>query len=124
MQKDDSKCGPVFPNSYISKELKRIKLKLIIMKKIRANKTYSYAILKDIEKMPFMAMLSDDGEIKNDVYNTIKALEHDGYIAPDPQTGSGTRRGYKMTARGLKALTASGAVIKRALKDISQLMGS
>jgi DNA-binding PadR family transcriptional regulator len=111
--------------SYISKEIRKMVLKLVIMKKIKHGTTYSYAILKDLEGSHAVAKFENPENIKNEVYNTIKALEKEGYIKSDSaKKKDGTRVSYRLTSRGMGALKQTGLVFKSAVGEIIKLMKS
>lgn len=123
MERGNSALG--FRAAYISKDVGKMAIKLIIMIKIKKGITYPYAILKELEGSHIAeAHGLAIGDLKNDVYNTIKALQKEGYIEEVAGTGySKTRKGYRLTRKGHSALREVKRAWKRAFNDIKQVIG-
>ncbi len=88
---------------HMSKEFKHLIMKLIILKKLAKRKEYSYKIIKEMGNIAMSRFVTkDEGEVKNDVYNTISSLEKSGMIKAIGDKGR--RRYYSITKTGKAAL--------------------
>ncbi|MCL4404463.1 hypothetical protein M1583_00540, partial [Candidatus Marsarchaeota archaeon] len=70
-----------FKTRYMSKELRRMIFKLMLLAEIKEKKRYPYELINlmsDSRKAHFIG--SKRSEIKNDIYNIIRVLEKSGYI--------------------------------------------
>ena len=97
---------------YMNKDMRHIVLKLLILKRIKSGRTYSYALLKEFSNDRISGLLQKEkGNVKNDIYNTINALEKSGYIK--------VRAGaYKARSKKYYALTSSGKLALAQTKKI------
>lgn len=116
-------------NGYLGKSLKNAILKIAILKIIEKGDMHTYAVMKHIRRSPFFShMLPSESPwaLKNDIYNSVKALEQHGYIKPSG-VGAGhillrARKMYKITPKGRKALKDAMGVRIRAFKELSKIL--
>jgi DNA-binding PadR family transcriptional regulator len=110
--------------SLLKKDMKNMMLKLKILRMISRNKTYSYAIVKDFtENSRASKFFGGKQAIKNQVYNTINALEKSGYIRLSKQLKSKTAKNYYIiTHDGKSALDGTRKVFASSMKEISYIL--
>lgn len=111
-------------NPYMTKDIARIILKIRMLWKISNKEIYSYALLKDIENDKISEHLKKDGSnIKNDIYNTMKALEKSRYITMRARIENGKlKKYYKITEKGRKALKESRELFLNSMKEIKSIV--
>jgi DNA-binding PadR family transcriptional regulator len=111
------------PIGYMSKDMMHSVLKLIIMNKIkRGGKMYPYAIVKEIKgiKHPFV---SGNPQLKNIVYNTLKALEQAGYVkAVTSGSGATTKVYYTLTADGRNVLKRTKELARETARSMIRIL--
>jgi DNA-binding PadR family transcriptional regulator len=96
----------------MTKEMRRTILKIRILMSIKKKKTYAYAILKEFGSGSFANFIG--GQIKNDIYNSLSALEKSGYIKHSVKvTRNGVKKYYSITAKGMK----TSKNLKKAFKE-------
>lgn len=112
-------------NPYMTKDMKRQVLKLMVLRRIRAGRAYSYAIIKELGNEHLsMFLKKDTGSVKNDVYNTINALERSGYIKFSPASGmAGGKKYYVITAKGKRVLTESKRLFLASMRELMRILG-
>ncbi len=104
-------------------EMRRGILKLVIIKKIHGGEVYPYAIAKAIIGSRHLASLvgaPDMAALKNDVYNAINTLEHEGYIRLRGVTSTHGRKKkhYLLTRKGAKVIERAKRLIRRAMGEL------
>jgi DNA-binding PadR family transcriptional regulator len=110
----------------VSRGMRLIALKLIILKRIKYGAIYPYALMKELLKdCHISAMLcKDKGDVKNDIYNTIKALEQSGYIKAKVKTrGTKLKKYYTITACGNRTLTQAKLQFLKSMKALTAIIG-
>lgn len=108
-------------DSFISKDMYHAVLKLVLLTKIRKEKTYSYKLLKDISK--HLSPISGKKDIKSDIYNTINLLENAGYIKVDVQMERNrTKKYYSLTKEGIKVHDNAKMVFRDAMTEVSKFL--
>lgn len=111
--------------NYLNKDVKRIILKFRLLHEISMNPSYSYAI---IERFCGMASQSkffgkNKAEIKNDIYNTINALEKSGYIKSVAKVEKGKLKNYcYITPLGKKTLKKSLITFHKSIKELEKIV--
>jgi DNA-binding PadR family transcriptional regulator len=111
-------------NRYMSKDMRHIVLKLLILKSIKNGKTYSYALVKKFSNDRISGMLQKkDGEVKNDIYNTINALEKSGYIkAKSGVNNERSKKYYTLTSSGKATLAQTKRIFLSSMKSLMEIM--
>ncbi|ASI13530.1 PadR subfamily 2 transcriptional regulator [Candidatus Mancarchaeum acidiphilum] len=109
---------------YKYREFHNILLKLFILKKIdQDKKAYPYDIIKKIKKSPLLSNLTEEGSIKNDVYNIISVLEKAGYIESEAIKSDGKiKKYYHITPDGKKALNVIKKDFHKLVKTVTSLI--
>jgi len=109
---------------YINKELRRVILKLIILKKVERGRTYSYALIKEISRNRHIgSLMNKPSEIKNEVYNQVNALEKRGMIKTEAVIEGGRlKKYYKLTSKGSYAINFIEKSFEDAKKNIIKLL--
>ena len=109
-----------FGNPYMTKDLAHIILKLILLKRIEREGVYSYALIKEFDNPKISHFLKKSGSgVKNDIYNTVKALEKSGYITVKAKIETGRlKKYYYITAEGKKAIQESKILFLRSMKEL------
>ncbi|MDE1810788.1 MAG: hypothetical protein KGH66_01995 [Candidatus Micrarchaeota archaeon] len=112
-------------NPYMTKDMKRQVLKLMVLRRIRAGRAYSYAIIKELGNEHLsMFLKKDTGSVKNDVYNTINALERSGYIKFTPASKlAGGKKYCVITAQGRSVLLESKRLFIESMKELMKILG-
>ena len=109
---------------YMNKDMRHMVLKLMLLRKIKGGKTYSYALIKEFGNAKISSLLQKDyGDVKNDIYNTIKVLEESGYIKAKAEMG-GTRfkKYYTITRSGRAALAQTKRLFMDSMKGLMQIL--
>jgi PadR family transcriptional regulator, regulatory protein PadR len=114
-----------FGNPYMTKDLAHIILKLILLKRIEQKEVYSYALIKDFDNPKISHFLKKHGtNVKNDIYNTVKALEKSGYITVKSKIESGRlKKYYHITENGKIALRESKLLFFKSMKELNGILG-
>jgi DNA-binding PadR family transcriptional regulator len=118
------KCD--YGSPYMTKDMSHIVLKLMLLGRIKKKAIYSYALLKEINDSVLIShfITKHGGDIKNDVYNTVKALEKSGYIATRGKVEDGRfKKYYTITKEGRDALNDSKLLLLKSMKDIMKVIG-
>ncbi len=106
--------------NFLGREMSRVVLRLRILYRIKNERMYTYALLKEFDKIPFFKLLGKD--IKNDVYNTINSLKQGGYIKVSTKLEGGRmKKYYTITKKGDNVLKSALRVRKEAGKELSKL---
>jgi DNA-binding PadR family transcriptional regulator len=102
-------------------EMKRIILKIRILGRIKKEKIYSYALIKEFEKMGFSKFIGST--LKNDTYNSLKVMEKSGYIKMTAKLSGGkVKNYYSITTSGSAALKQLGKMMKSTLKEADNIL--
>jgi len=105
----------------MSKEMKRVVLKIRVLHRIMAGQIYSYALIKEFEKLGFGKFIGPT--LKNDTYNVLKSLEKSGYITPITKMEKGrVKIYYSITKRGRVATASLFKLLKKSLSEASGLL--
>ncbi len=108
---------------YITKDMYHAILKLILLTTIKEKKTYSYKMLKDVGEIVKSRHFPHSGSIKNDIYNTISALENAGYVRVQAKLeGNRVKKYYSITAKGTAALKESRVVFSQAVRSVNGIL--
>lgn len=109
-------------HNFMTRDMKRTVLKIRILMRIKAGKTYPYALIKEFEATHFNKFVGPT--IKNDTYNSLNALEKSGYIRGVLKTEMGkTKRYYTITKRGIRASTSIKKMFGGMLKYADSMLG-
>ncbi|MGD0729357.1 MAG: helix-turn-helix transcriptional regulator [Candidatus Micrarchaeaceae archaeon] len=113
-----------FGSPYMTKDLARIVLKLIVLRHIEKKEVYSYALIKDFNNPKISEFLKKHGStVKNDIYNTVKALEKSGYIKVRAKVSDGRlKKYYYITERGKKAIKESKMLFLKSMKELMHII--
>jgi DNA-binding PadR family transcriptional regulator len=101
---------------YITKDMKNGILKIVILSMVKRGNYYPYLLLKDIKKFGPKFIINKD--IKNNVYNTLQALENGGYIkAQHIIEDDKSKKYYRITKVGISALDRTRLMMSKAFKE-------
>lgn len=110
----------------MSKDTRRMMLKLMLLHKISKKPCYSYGLIEEFSSHPKAAhLLNKNGkELKNDIYNTIKALEKSGYIKPKAKIEGGKLKNYYyITKEGREVLKETKRLFIGAITELVKVIG-
>jgi DNA-binding PadR family transcriptional regulator len=113
------------PQIYITKDMRRMILKIFLLKKISKERTYAYSILKDIMRMMRRShhKLDFGLGIKNELYNTINTLQNAGYIKMEVEVeGNRIKKYYTITPLGRRVLKDANVIFKRTVRQLQGLL--
>jgi DNA-binding PadR family transcriptional regulator len=115
----------VHENPYMNKDMRHMVLKLLILKRIKSGRTYSYALIKEFSNERISGLLQKDHtNVKNDIYNTINALEKSGYIKVKAETGKiRPKKYYTITKSGNAALLQTKRLFMGSMKNLMKILG-
>ena len=106
--------------NFLGREIGRTVLRLRILYRVKREKMYTYALLKEFDEIPFFKLLGDD--LKNDVYNAINSLQQGGYIRVSTKLEGGRmKKYYTITKKGDGVLKSAFKVRKQAVNELSKL---
>ena len=109
-----------YVNDYITKDMKSSILKIVTLSMIKRDNYYPYKLLQDIKKVGPKFIVNQD--IKNNIYNTLQALENSGYIkAHYVIEDSRQKKYYKITKSGIGALNRTRIMMNRAFKEAMKI---
>ena len=116
--------GPARKNSYMNKDMRHIVLKLLILKRIKSGRTYSYALLKEFSNDRISGLLQKEkGNVKNDIYNTINALEKSEYIKVSAGADKArSKKYYVLTSSGKLALAQTKKIFISSIRSLIEIM--
>lgn len=107
-------------DKYFSREKKRIILRLRILRRIQVGKAYSYEISKEFGSGHLAKFFGKN--IKNDVYNTINALESSGYIKVSTKVEGGRiKKYYSLTKKGSGVMKSAKRIMNDMAKEVTKL---
>ncbi len=111
-------------NPYMTKDMARIVLKLILLHRIKREGAYSYALIKELDNPRISKLLKKRSSAKNDIYNTVNILERSGYIKARSKIENGRlKKYYHITARGNDILKESKKLFMRTMRDLMGILG-
>jgi DNA-binding PadR family transcriptional regulator len=104
----------------LTKDMKKVMIKIKILKIIATNRMYSYAIINEIANSQNLTKFFNRREaIKDEVYNTINILEKSGYIRVARQsTTVRVVKYYEITKEGKSVLNSAKKVYAASIKEI------
>jgi DNA-binding PadR family transcriptional regulator len=106
----------------MTKEMRRTILKIRILMRIKKKKTYAYAILKEFGVGSFASFIGP--KIKNDIYNSLSALEKSGYIKHSVKvTSTGIKKYYSITSKGIKASKTLKKAFEESMEYAMKILG-
>jgi DNA-binding PadR family transcriptional regulator len=80
-------------------EIKHMVLRLRILARMKTGRVYPYSLIKEFEKTGFGKVMGPT--LKNDVYNTLKALEKTDYVKITTKLEKGrVKHYYTLTKKG------------------------
>lgn len=111
--------------NFMSKDVKRIMLKFRLLHEISRNPSYSYGLVdvlcKTAVASKFFGKSRED--IKNDIYNTINALEKSGYIKSARKIEDGKLKNYyHITPLGKETLRKSKAFFLKSVRELDEIV--
>ncbi len=105
---------------FMPMEMKRIILKIRLLSRIKSGKIYSYGLLKEFRDSHFSKMYGPT--LKNDIYNTLKALERSNYIKSSSKVSNGKMKNYyTITAGGINAMNSVRKLMMSTVKEADKL---
>ena len=109
-----------FASQFMPMEAKRVIIKLRILGRLKSDKTYSYALIKEFQKSGFADFYGPT--LKNDTYNALNVLAKTGYIRMQPKMEGGkVKHYYTITRRGEEALKSVGRMMIGTMKEAGRL---
>lgn len=107
----------------LTKDIKKVVVKVKILKIIESRKVYSYALIKEIsDNKRIGSFFGSKKEIRDEVYNTIKILEKSGYITLTRRLTTGRRTNYyTITREGRMVLKNARSIFASSMKEISRM---
>ncbi|MDE1871501.1 MAG: PadR family transcriptional regulator [Candidatus Micrarchaeota archaeon] len=114
-----------YEHPFMTKDMARTVLKIVLLKRIERGEIYSYALIKELNASRFSMFLKKySTDPKNDIYNTVKALEKSGYIKLDARIDGGKLKNYyKITAKGSNALKESKGLFMKSMRELVKILG-
>jgi DNA-binding PadR family transcriptional regulator len=114
-----------YGHPFMNKDMSHIVLKLVLLRRIEQGEVYSYAMVKELGNSKFSFFLKKYClDVKNDTYNTLKALEKSGYIKVDSRIENGRlKKYYYITARGKNAIKNSKLLFMKNMKELMKIIG-
>ena len=111
-------------HAYMTKDMPHIILKLLVLKKMLSKNVYSYALIKEFSGTHISHFIeAHGGSVKNDIYNTVKALEKSGYISTKAIIDGGRlKKYYKITSSGKRALRESKQLFRKNMKELMEII--
>ncbi|MEM0201136.1 MAG: PadR family transcriptional regulator [Candidatus Micrarchaeaceae archaeon] len=104
---------------YIEKDMYRMMLKFTLLNRINYKLSYSYELVKYIMYTKPKSVKVRESVIKNDVYNTLNALEKAGYIKSEHIISKGKiKKYYTITKNGKIAIKDAQKIFAKASKDV------
>lgn len=124
LKQDLSKGKISFENPFVSKDMRRMRLKLTLLMRIKQGRIYSYALMKELSHSKHFLLFRHLGlSFKNDIYNTVKSLEKSGYIKVNAIIEDNRmKKYYTITNKGKKALAESKKLFLHSMKELMKLL--
>jgi DNA-binding PadR family transcriptional regulator len=120
-----AKKGIGYINPYMTKDVRKMIFKLVILRRIKEGKTYSYALIKEMNNHPYVQKFLEkrSTSVKNDIYNTINALEKSGYLKVNAKMENGrVKKYYSLTEKGSRVLEDSKKVFMNSMKALASML--
>ena len=112
-----------FSSKYMSKEMRRMIFKLMLLSEIKEKKRYPYELIELMAAQKATFIGSKKNEIKNDIYNIIRSLEKSGYVKLVPGSSrKQDKKYYKITPQGRAALLKSKKLMLSYMKELVRLI--
>lgn len=112
-----------FPNPYMTKDMAHMLLKLKLLGRIKHKEVYSYALVKEFDNPTIAGFLKKRSSIKNDIYNTVKALEKSNYIKVKAKIENNRlKKYYYITNDGKRALRESRNLFLASMKELMKIV--
>ncbi|MCL5404644.1 MAG: PadR family transcriptional regulator [Candidatus Marsarchaeota archaeon] len=110
-------------NGFMNKEMRRMIIKLVLLSKLKAKKCYTYELISMVGSSgKAHAFGIEKPELKNDIYNTMHALEKSGYIKLSESKNSSNKRYYEITPEGRAALQKSKGLMIRYMRELVKII--
>ena len=108
----------------MTKDMSHIVLKLIVLRRIQKSAVYTYALIKEFDRPAMAGLMKKHGmSVKNDLYNTVSALEKSGYIKVRAKTEDGRiKKYYHITGKGAAALSDTKAIFLRSMGELVKIL--
>ena len=101
---------------YMREEMRHIVLKFMLLRMIKTKRTYSYELVKEISHN-VNAKFIDPKKLRNDIYNTLGALEKSGYIRVKAKIENGRlKKYYSLTKKGEEVIKSAKRMFLSAAK--------
>lgn len=110
-------------SNYITKDMYHTIMKLVLLNMVKEERTYTYDMLKHVAKIAKERHFPHGANVKNDIYNTMAALENAGYIKVHVRLDNRrAKKYYSITPRGTAALKDSKKVFSSAFRSINGIL--
>jgi DNA-binding PadR family transcriptional regulator len=111
-------------NPCMDKDMRHIVLKLLILKRIKDGRTYSYALIKEFSNERISKLLkTEPSNVKNDIYNTINTLEKSGYILMKVKADNKRiKKYYTLTKSGSSALAQTKKLFANSMRSLMEIL--
>lgn len=108
----------------MTKDMSHMILKLIVLRRIEKGEVYSYALIKEFDNKKISGLLKKPGKnVKNDIYNTVKALQKSGYITMKAKVdGNKLKKYYYLTSEGKRAVGESKKLFIKSMKELMEII--
>ncbi len=112
-----------FSAKYMSKDMRRMIFKLMLLSEIKEKKRYPYELIELMASQKAEFIGSKRSEIKNDIYNIIRSLEKSGYVKLVSSSGKNRdKKYYRITPQGRDALLKSKKLMLSYMKELLRLI--
>ncbi|MGI0100469.1 MAG: PadR family transcriptional regulator [Candidatus Micrarchaeaceae archaeon] len=114
-----------YAHPFMTKDMSHIVMKLVLLDRIAKNEVYSYALVKELSTSKFSHFMRKYSiDTKNDIYNTVKALEKGGYVKVKARVDDGKlKKYYHITQRGRNALKESKKLFVNSMSELMKIVG-
>jgi DNA-binding PadR family transcriptional regulator len=107
---------------WIDGEIRKVMIRLILLRKISAKRTYTYEILKELGKFPIVKHF-DKAQFKSSIYNAISGLQREGYIKVQDVSGGSPKKYFTLTPKGRRALADARKNFGAAMRRMVRILG-
>ncbi|MDE1865141.1 MAG: PadR family transcriptional regulator [Candidatus Micrarchaeota archaeon] len=117
--------GHLHHEDFMTKDVKRVILKFRLLHEISMKPSYSYELFDGMCNQAAASKFfgRTRSEIKNNIYNTIAALEKSGYIETVSKIEGGKLKNYcYITPLGKKTLKRSKTFFLRSIRELSRMV--
>jgi DNA-binding PadR family transcriptional regulator len=113
-----------YVNPYMTKDMAHMIMKLIILRRIKENEIYTYALIKEFDNSKMAHLLKRyDADTKNAIYNIVNALEKSGYVKVREKIEKGRlKRYFYITEDGKDALDESKKLFLKSMKELTKII--